>query len=97
MPNTLSMWYDSFHKYSYYGGCKAVANANTKPGTLQEYIVPSDTFYSQLKDFFQQNCGKDFVKNLIYEGDIKTVDFRIKAWRQTIQVKKIDEIAKQGV
>ena len=23
MPNTLSMWYDRFHEYSYYGSCES--------------------------------------------------------------------------
>lgn len=95
MPNTLSMWFDSFHEFSYKGGCDQTGTPKTIP--MEDYVVPSTTFYASLSNFLKADCGKSFVDNLKVDGDIKTANFKITGWRQTIQVKKIDEVANQGV
>lgn len=96
LPNTLEMWYDRFHDYSYQGNSCDSTNT-VKTVAIEDYIVPTATFYSDLSVFFKSNCGKSFIKNIQYTGDIESGDFKITSWRQDIQVKKIDEISKQGV
>lgn len=96
LPNTLEMWYDRFHDYSYQGNSCDPTNT-VKSVAIEDYIVPTATFYSDLSVFFKSNCGKSFIKNIQYTGDIESGDFKITSWRQDIQVKKIDEISKQGV
>jgi len=85
LPNTLEMWYDRFRDFSYQGNSCDPTNT-VKPDAIEDYIVPTATFYSDLS-----------VLNIQYTGDIESGDFKITSWRQDIQVKKIDEISKQGV
>ena len=59
---------------------RVVVNLN-RHGTLEEYNVPPETFYSELSDFLKINCGKDFKKNIIEKGDIETSDSTISAYR----------------
>ena len=96
MPNTLDMWYERFHEYSYEGGCDEDLLRTNPVVEKADYVVPSETFYSELSKFLSDNCGRSFAKNLVYTGDIKTSDFKITGWRQTISVKSIDEISTQG-
>lgn len=49
-----------------------------------------------MSQFFTEDCGRGFVKDVLYTGDLKS-DFTITGWRQSITVKKIDQVAIQGV
>ena len=96
MPNTLEMWFDRFHEYSYEGGCD-IDPLRTKPViALADYVVPSETFYADLSRFLSEDCGRTFTKNINYDGEIGSSDFKITGWRQSITVKSIEEISTQG-
>ena len=61
-----------------------------------DYTVPQAQFYDCLKEFLVSDQGKVFKGDLKYTGDMDG-DFKLTGFRQVITVKKIDEVADQGV
>ena len=93
IPGTLKSWYDNFNSWTKKGGCAPDVLASN----AADFTIPADKFNKCLDKFLNDDAGRRYGQDLIYEGTLGQSDFKIKAFRQRAQVKKIDEVAKQGV
>ena len=88
MPNTLNSWYREMHKAAEAQGCAILYDSDKDSG----FIIDPAGFNSCLCNFLKSDEGRAFKKDLIYTGSVEpaSCDFKITAFRQSIQVKKID-------
>ena len=88
MPNTLNSWYREMHKAAEAQGCAIIYDSDKDSG----FIIDPTGFNSCLCNFLKSDEGRAFKKDLIYTGSVEpaSCDFKITAFRQSIQVKKID-------
>ena len=102
IPITLESWYHDLNKWTRDGNCPGVPQDTQ--ATAHTYIIPQASFYTCLNRFMESDDSKQYDKDIKYDGTITnngatkvSAITKINAYRQNIRVKKIDEVAKQGV
>lgn len=91
------MWYQSFNGWAKKGGCAPIVPAAVNAEPTAEFIIPQANFYTCLNKFLDSDTGTGFRDDIVYSGKIGQSDFQLQGYRQSIRVKKIDQVAKQGV
>lgn len=94
MPNTLESWFREMHKTARDNGCQVTSSTG-------DYLIEPNDFYNCLCKFIVTDEGRGYAKDLIYTGTISpnpaACTVELTGFRQTIVVKKIEQIAIQGV
>ena len=92
VAGTLQSWYSRFHGFAKNGGCSVVPRDTTTAN--KEWTIPSDKYYFCLNQFLQADQGRRFAQDILYQGELGKPSFKIVGYREKIQVKKIEAVAK---
>jgi len=89
----LNSWYKSYNQWVTSKECKH------QPGGITTFgkVVDQDAFYPCLWDFFATDEGKNTERNLVFTEAEVPEDRRITGFKQTVQIKQINQISVQGV
>jgi len=94
VDGTLQSWYAKYNTWTKGGSCQGVQkDSSTTPG----WTIPPNRFYFCLAKFLSSDQGRRFGQDIVQVGTPLTSDYKITGYREKIQVKKIDQVAKQGV
>jgi len=91
--NTLGSWYKNFNRWVQAKDCKH------QPGGIDtfEKTIQEEAFYPCLWDYLDTDDGTQDEKNLLFTEAENPRDRRLVGYKQTIQAKKIETVAVQGV